>query len=271
MRKMAKLCIMQSIVCIVIFLIACSFNMGRKYVRFSHRGCKRGALDIYLQSSDVCCEIYSDSVSNKICHVTYNSIDIILSSIWAWAIALTPLICTAIGESVSGILNLKLSVKRLLTYLVIMIFRLIVLFLFAAEIQNLFTYIPRDCWYKKHMRNEKCKSSFDFSDHIVLYLVHYLLPVSLELQYVFERQHIIHPPLMKGFGLLNIYIPSFEYWATIISATIICILSYRGIFITALLFHTALESFVAMIIGLLTIWLSTWYLIAREFISWRDC
>lgn len=260
---MAKILITQAILSLIIFTCACIFNNRRKYIRFSQSDCRQGVLNIYQSSSNICCEPLSTDI---ICNVTYDPFNYALSSYWAWIIALIPLLCTTIGEMVFSRLNAKRTMKRLFLYLLIMAFRLIVLFLLASEIQVFFTERPKDCWYKALMRNGKCKSSFDFSDHIVLFLVHYLLPASLELEYIYytiqEEAFMNNTATSISHQTVGIakYIPNTQYWLTILTASAITFLSYRGIYSTTLLFHTPLECLVAMVIGLSTILLVIVYL-----------
>jgi hypothetical protein len=63
-----------------------------------------------------------------------------------------------------------------------------VLYFFADFIENTIVQstdpTTDDCWYADYIQSQRCKDSFDFSDHIVLYLGCYVMPIVIELSYI---------------------------------------------------------------------------------------
>lgn len=51
-----------------------------------------------------------------------------------------------------------------------------------------FQYHTKDCWYS-HLVS-RCKEEFDYSDHLVLFYVQYLIPISIEMAYSLARSEL---------------------------------------------------------------------------------
>lgn len=87
---------------------------------------------------------------------------------------------------------------------------------------------------------------FDFSDHIVLVLVQYLLPLSLELAFLcFNRLDADLTQLGKWRMLY--YMPA----AVAVCLFVLCV---RAVFFTALFFHTPAECIVGLALSLAVVY-----------------
>lgn len=111
----------------------------------------------------------------------------------------------------------------------------------------------------------------DFSDHIVLALVHYMLPFCWETAFIFHSRSVssscsflLLPPISTPSPISSS--PNREgsvgersilplvYWLPLVVGFLGYILLLRMIFLTALFFHDALECLVAVMLSLTAIW-----------------
>ena len=73
-----------------------------------------------------------------------------------------------------------------------------------------------------------CKVEFDFSDHVVLFLVQYCVPVSFELSYCLSRR------------VGSVFHRSVQF-VNILTCLSLLGFSFRGLFFTSIYFHTSAE------------------------------
>lgn len=81
------------------------------------------------------------------------------------------------------------------------------------------------------MRCGRCKKVFDYSDHIVLFLTHYVTPAALEMTYVIFASN---------------FRPFDSYSLSVLSAGLIFLLSGRTLLFTGMFFHTIVENMMAV-------------------------
>lgn len=99
------------------------------------------------------------------------------------------------------------------------------------------------CWFKEYVSKRKCINDFDFSDHIVLLIVQYVFIMVLELAFIAHKLSLSNIHGSKWvYGL---------YYISLAAVATILMLSFRGIFFTALFFHTPAENIVALILALM--------------------
>ena len=91
----------------------------------------------------------------------------------------------------------------------------------------------------------RCKKNFDYSDHLVLLLTHFITVAALELTYALHASNL--QPMSK-------------YSATILSAVGISLLAYRTLLFTGMFFHTTYENLVGLGLYILLIQLPLWAL-----------
>eukprot|EP01041_Mallomonas_annulata_P011909 gene11909-24945_t len=214
----------------VLIIVGTFRNGGQKYIKFSSESCESGYLDTFTNNKFTCC----DGSSNRICSVSTDTVNRIMVTLWSWLIALIPFTMTLAGEKLRKCLDLNTSIKRLKLYVGI--------FVFPKMIQNVFQ--PPDstnCWYANMTTKKRCRDRFDFSDHVVFYMIHYMLVASLELSYVSER--------------VGSQLSTWHYFFSIFSSFLIIASTMRFTFFTTLYFHSPLENIVALIISLPVIFL----------------
>ena len=107
----------------VFFGVYLNFD-GHKYVRFSTKNCGKGVLDVNFADSDECCIGSEDQIS-FICRSSYDEVGKMLTSLWSWLFALIPLAFTIITENLLFGMNIYNSIKRLISYFLIFLFRLV--------------------------------------------------------------------------------------------------------------------------------------------------
>eukprot|EP01038_Epipyxis_sp_PR26KG_P008582 gene8582-11597_t len=118
-------------------------------------------------------------------------------------------------------------------------------------------------WCKDLLPKNKCNTEFDFSDHIVLHIVQFILPCALELHHniIQYNRHIAtnnriltsQSQLLKPGNAANNNInnPIITYLLpSSLIAIVIIMISLRSILLTAMFFHTPAESAVGTIIAL---------------------
>ena len=89
----------------------------------------------------------------------------------------------------------------------------------------------------------RCKKDFDYSDHVVLFMTHFLVVT------VFEISYILHSSSFQPFK---------KYALTMLSAAVIYILVCRALFFTGMFFHTAHENLAAFGMFVLLVLLPLW-------------
>jgi hypothetical protein len=86
----------------------------------------------------------------------------------------------------------------------------------------------------------RCYNEFDYSDHIVLFVVQYVFISAIEIAYVLERRSRTRQPLTIA-SLLG----SADA-LTVIPAAALILLSLRGALFTSMFFHTVAENLTAL-------------------------
>jgi hypothetical protein len=87
----------------------------------------------------------------------------------------------------------------------------------------------------------RCKDNFDFSDHVVFYIIHFQLVLALELSYIIENIRKSTEPLRLMY---------LRYNPSIILIIIYFVFIMKNINITIIYFHTRLEVFIGYIISI---------------------
>jgi hypothetical protein len=90
-----------------------------------------------------------------------------------------------------------------------------------------------DCWYLPLVNYKGCKDNFDYSDHVVLYMVQYGLPCLIEISHAMAHSLANH-----------------KFIATFILAGLLLVNSIKGVIATAIHFHTREETIVAILVSL---------------------
>lgn len=79
----------------------------------------------------------------------------------------------------------------------------------------------------------RCKPAFDFSDHIVLYIGHYMVPMFLECSYVLSE-------------VRRAKLKTADYAPTLIVSVVLIVLVARAMLFTTMYFHTVEENVLAV-------------------------
>lgn len=257
------------LIAVIVVLLGSTFNyLGYKYLRvipdtdIKSGACQKRVLISQVEDSIICCE--KDATKHDwICIAAFDSFNRILTTYYAFMIPLIPLLLTTVIELyfyfhqskrnlkkeessshrnyVTGI-NLTAHILRLILYGSIFVFRTTFLYMLGDAIQRMLQKIEHinSCWYVDIVKGNSCHEIFDFSDHIVLYMLHYILPAALELAYVIIRISV--DKLSSIAGLVKYVMP-------IIASIVICLVSLRSILFTCMFFHTPLENFVGLLIA----------------------
>mmetsp|Transcript_10896 Transcript_10896/g.16605 ORF Transcript_10896/g.16605 Transcript_10896/m.16605 type:complete len:275 (+) Transcript_10896:35-859(+) len=242
------------VACATIYLGSALNGNQHKYSRFSSSQCSHGLLINELRASDFCCD-HMYHRSDWACVAAYDRPTQIMSSIWAWALPLMPAALTIISDAFFGVLNRKYKAhfKRISLYLSIFIFRTVVLYVFGGLLEMSVQDPPHsDCWYSHLVHSGRCRDNFDYSDHIVLFLAHFLIPCALELTYVIHSTTYATP--------LPASAPTtWAYTASIVASVSMIGMCLRSMLFTAMYFHTTTENTVALKIFFVLILLPLYY------------
>jgi hypothetical protein len=103
-------------------------------------------------------------------------------------------------------------------------------------------------------RSCRCKMMFDFSDHIVLCVVQYILPVMLELHYSCTKAlrdsssaAVINGEKVTSYtAFLPTTVPTVVNFVFGLLIVLVCL---RGMLLTSMFFHTRMENVVGLTIG----------------------
>ena len=148
--------------------------------------------------------------------------------------------------------RVRVLVRRALLYLSVMLVRTFVLYVGFNQVEQKLVRLfvgeqNQSCWYAPLRRNQRCLSSFDHSDHLVLLISHYLaisifewFALSIE-----SPSRTIKKTVLQG-------------WIVLISGT-----AMYTLFFTASFFHTAMENFVGFVIAQVFIMLPL-YLLSQD-------
>ena len=238
---------------VVIAFGCCLNNLGLKYSRVSTDGsrssglgCDRELLVLSLEDSNFCCDGIRSS--DWVCAAAYDKVNRVLTSQpWAYFLPLFPLLLTTIFVDHG-------SVRRLPFYAILFVYRLVVLYWGFDYVQSHFNAKEKEdqgrCWYAKFRRKGDCVDHFDFSDHIVFYIVQVLVPCAIELGYaVHVASFNFH-----GGGMRNR-----KTWLRIFPTALACLvllyLSLRAVLFTSMYFHTPNENVAGYVLACgLAVW-----------------
>ena len=124
--------------------------------------------------------------------------------------------------------TIKAHSIRFVLYALIILYRTYILYLAGGYMQSTLqdSSSSTSCWYASLTRDGTCKDHFDYSDHIVLYLAQYGVPLSIELAYVYSITN--H----------NRYHMLLRYFLTVMVSVVLLGVCIRGVLLTSMFFHT---------------------------------
>lgn len=275
------------LISVIVVFIGSTFNyLGYKYLRVvpdtdvRSGACHKRVLISQVEDSVTCCE--KDSTKHDwICIAAFDTYNRILTTYYAFSIPLIPLISTIIidlyffirqstkhtngrddDDRLVSSPNLSAHILRLVLYCFIFVFRTACLYMLGDKIQKMLQKVAysSSCWYIDLVKGNRCHDHFDFSDHIVLYMLHYMLPAALELAYVFIRISVEKNSSIAGI---------IKYFMTIFASIAICLASLRSILFTTMFFHTPMENFVGWLVALLGGYLPVLLIVSKPY--WAAC
>ena len=121
---------------------------------------------------------------------------------------------------------------RFVVYALIILYRTYILYVAGGYVQSTLQDMSSSstsCWYAILTRDGVCKDHFDYSDHIVLYLAQYGVPLSIELAYVYSITN--H----------NRYHTLLRYFLTVVVSMVLLGVCIRGVLLTSMFFHTGMS------------------------------
>jgi len=113
------------------------------------------------------------------------------------------------------------------------------------------------CAFPQYFSDSKCAMLFDYSDHIVLCIVQYILPILLEVGYIFccrfPNFFTDKNEAIAGNGSASATHTGSGYWYFYVLSIFVALMQlaliWRMIIFTCLFFHTPAENIVAFLIG----------------------
>jgi hypothetical protein len=171
---------------VIIILIGCLLNSNNeKFGRFRDESCRRGIFSLDTENRFSCCDsMPPDMITwvQELCEVSYSPTGKFMATFASWWLPLIPGALLCLIECCSSQFRNSIKIiahhlRRILFYLLLFIFRTFVLYFGGSwaqtRLQTFFNDMSHseNCWYSHLTRG--CKGSFDFSDHIVLFVVHY--------------------------------------------------------------------------------------------------
>ncbi|KAJ1424842.1 hypothetical protein B484DRAFT_451361 [Ochromonadaceae sp. CCMP2298] len=227
---------------VVIFVGTIINQHDHKFARSYNTSCDRGILILNSEDSHVCCDAHATEHS-WVCAASFDPANKVLSSVWAFVIPLVPFFLTVLLNRQA---SLKANVRRLALYAGIFAFRTVVLYMLPVYLEGL---LGRGevgellCWCKDFVSSSKCQLLFDFSDHIVLSLVQYMLPCVLEAHYCLCSCGLLGTSPSGGATSSAYAAPS------LLAAAIIVLASLRSMLLTCMYFHTSMENAVGFAVA----------------------
>lgn len=211
----------------IVAVLGCLYGDNQVYSRYRGEECSAGVFCHSVKDSAVCCEGHRGD--DWVCIAAYDDTTAAMSGVLAWILPLLPLLFAALSDLLFESDKLRPGVlRRGLAYMMLFAYRTFLLHAGLGYLQELLqdTEGDNNCWYKTI--GKRCKVEFDFSDHVVLFLVQYCVPVSFELSYCLSRR-----------------VSSLFHRMVQLANTLTCLLllgfSFRGIFFTSTYFHTSAE------------------------------
>lgn len=234
--------------CCVLSIVGCMLYTTKYSRGHGPQGCSEVVFNADLVGSDFCCD---DSVnlrdSDWICVSAFDSwnkyITRLAPSIY---LPLLPWLVHFLSR-VRDFRNHPQLLKRLGLYISIILIRMYGLYRGLSYIQfSYFHFTENDCWYSPKLLPICGKHNFDFSDHIVFYMVQVVLPIIIELVHVFtlwekkenfddnETKKVKKIPVNAGHILILCY------------SFVLLYMSLRAVFFTCIYFHTPMECAISL-------------------------
>lgn len=254
-RIFKTIAILILLVAVFIILLGGALNnIQVKYSRYRDAGkCAHGLFVLEIENSEFCCDEHYHE-TDWACMAAYDRVNLVFSSVLAWVVPLLPFLCTVATDAWSHHRSTEASqssatsskgdvpprshligvhTRRVVLYFMLFIFRTVVLYRAGGVLETLLQSDGADasCWYSSLPGVSGCKQSFDYSDHLVLLLAHFVTVAGLEATYVIYVSNL--QPLR-------------EYWATMLCAVAVTGLAGRTLLFTGMFFHTYQENFLAL-------------------------
>ena len=273
-----QILIIEILVLIAVGLIGLKVNDGKKYVRIvdTENNCHKAWVDIIkgdIDSHDKhCCYRGSKESLNHsdLCVAAMDDITATLESLLALLLPLLPLLLTSLFYTTFQFLDTKdqsLMTKlwskrrnRMILYFLIILTRTGLLFKGLNALQD---HVQGEeettCWYAHMRKNKSCRENFDFADHLVLFICHYVTIPTVELLATVSETKLLSNFMTKEarpwkFG---------AYLSNLFSIAIIG-LSLRSSFYTLSYFHSPLESIVGTALAITFVYLPTMYMLVYQ-------
>ena len=266
-----------------VFLGAAFNDLDLKYARstVSTRRCKKELFVLSIQDSTLCCETgYHEE--DWVCAASFGASHRLFSSLWAVVLPLGPLLMTVLADVAASIHDarnglcplhmgaVKAHFARAVLYGAIVAYRTYVLYLAGGYLQSALQRGGGEdstassngvggssrCWYASLTRDGGCRDAFDYSDHIVLYLAQYAIPVAIEVAYVHSRCHFNRLRMLT------------KYFLTALAALMLLGVVVRGVLLTSMFFHTGAESVTALAVVLFLLVAPLYW--AADKVPWAD-
>ena len=173
----------MTVLCATSIAIGAMFNdNGHKYVRVTQNhtcvDSYREVLMIDIKNSNVCCD--GLRADDWVCVASYDNINkMTTSSPWAFLLPLIPWLSNTLIGILHG-LGVVIPLKRLCLYIFIFLYRTYGLYIGMSFIEVSLFGDPTSCWYSKYMKKNSCQRTFDFSDHVVFFVAHFMIPCVIE-------------------------------------------------------------------------------------------
>lgn len=269
----ASLILVFVVVASFVFLGATFNDLDLKYARSNvpTRRCKKELFVLSIPDSTLCCETgYHEE--DWVCAASFGASHRLFSSLWAVVLPLGPLLMTVLVDMAASVPDarnglcpvhmgaVKAHSARAALYGAIIAYRTYVLYLAGGYVQSALQRGDGGgsrCWYAPLTRDGGCRESFDYSDHIVLYLAQYAVPVAMELAYVYARCHFNRSRVLA------------KYFLTVVAALVLLGVVVRGVLLTSMFFHTGTESFTALAVVLFLL-IAPLYWAADRVPLWAD-
>lgn len=187
---------------VLLFVVALGSGLNYHALKYSSsRGtaCERGVLTLNIPHSHHCCDS-SVHFNDWVCSATYDPINKVVSSKWGYAFAFLPFLLNSVVDlmQASSITSHLLAgiLKRFFFYVSLYVFRKLCLYDLLNAVQdfssgaNAGKEVESEFWAKDFVSPSKWDMTFDFSDHIVLFVVVFVIPCVLELHYSITRMLI---------------------------------------------------------------------------------
>lgn len=231
-------------------------NGGRKYVRLLTPGhCSSLWGDIFAgPEASICC-LLDDLEPEGICRAaSLNWTTTHLTRLWvALLVPILGFIMNTSTQTPSRVLEPHWDVtlrhlRRFLLYAFIIVWRTFGLYKGLNWLQVQLSdaaLTSSSCWYSSQTRSGLCKDSFDFSDHVVLFMAQY---ISIQM---FETCAILHENRKRGARSFSIIVTNLISFAAL-----------GGMTDTVAFYHTQRESVYGFIVAVAGVYVPLWIIIS---------